>query len=129
VGSLKDSLRHAFAVDAPGPAEPSAEEQPVVDWLCATIARKRMAVPGLMLAEMMRPLSYLGAQAMHVTAPAVWALASRQTYAGYEHFARFLERRGSIEYIARRIEHFEAELARARRARCDATQGEGRGEA
>jgi hypothetical protein len=129
MGSLKDSLRHAFAVDAPGPAVPSAEEQPIVDRLCATIARKRMAVPGLMIAEMMRPLSYLGAQAMHVGAPAVWALASKQTYAGYNHLARFLERRGAVEYIARRIEHFEAELAGARRARRDARQGEGRGEA
>jgi hypothetical protein len=120
-------LRHAFAVDSPGPAEQSPAELPVVDWLCSTIARKLMSVPGLMLAEMMRPLGYLGAQAMHVTAPAVWALASRQTYAGYEHFARFLERRGALEHLARRIEHFEAELARERKARRDREQGEGRG--
>lgn len=103
-------LRHAFAVDPDGPAEPTALQQPVVDWLCLQIARRRLGTPGLVFLEMFRPLNYLGAQSMHFLAPAVWAMVPARSYADYQRLARFLERRGSIEYLIRRIEHFEAEL-------------------
>jgi hypothetical protein len=46
---------------------------------------------------MVRPLNHLGAQAMHVAEPAVWAVAPRRVLAGYRHFAAFLERPGSLE--------------------------------
>ena len=57
-------------------------------------------------------LNFLGAQAMHFVRPGIWALAAEHTYAGYVNFAEFLERRGSTEYLARRVEYFETEMSR-----------------
>ena len=112
MGVIREKLKHAFAVDPPGPAEPTVQQQPSVDWLCLQIARRRLTTPGLIFLEMSRPLNFLGAQAMHFVRPGIWALAAEHTYAGYVNFAEFLERRGSTEYLARRVEYFETEMSR-----------------
>jgi hypothetical protein len=52
-----------------------------------------------------------------VLGPTVWALARRLTYEQYKHFVTYLEQRGSIEYIIRRVEHFEEEYEAAEAAR------------
>ena len=67
--------------------------------------------------EMSRPLNFLASQVMHFFSPAVWAIARQQRYEDYKHFAGFLEKRGSIEYLVRRIEEFEDELGRKRAKR------------
>jgi len=115
MGTIRDRFRHAFYVDPPGPAEPTPEQQPAVDWVCRQIARRQLTTPGLIALEMTRPLNYLAAQAMHFVSPGVWAVARPETHEGYKHFAKFLERRGALEYIEERIEHFEAEYDRQER--------------
>ena len=122
-------LKHAFAVDPPGPAEPTAEQQRPVDWVCRQVARRRLTTPGLIALEMSRPLNFVAAQMMHVLSPGVWALLRRQSHEDYKHFAAFLERRGSIEYLARRIEHFEADFEkREKTPPMSPAGGEGGGE-
>lgn len=106
VGIL-DKLRYAFAVDPPGPAQPTEEQQPSVDWVCEQIARRHLTAPALVGLEMSRPLNWVAAQGLHVFAPGVWAIVKQQTYQDYKHFAAFLEKRGSVEYLTRRVEHFE----------------------
>ncbi len=114
--SLLGSIRHAFAVDPSGPAEPTKEQQGAVDWVCRQVAKRHLATPALIGLEMSRPLNYLAAQGMHVFAPGVWAIVAQQTYEGYKHFATFLERRGSVEYLVGRIEQLEHEyLAKERK--------------
>lgn len=115
--TMSSKLRHAFAVDPEGPAEPTPEQQPVVDWVCRQIAVRHLTTPGLMVLEMARPLNFVAAQAMHFLSPAVLALARPRTHEDYRHLAEFLERRGSTLYLAARIEHFEAEFEREERAR------------
>ncbi len=112
MGAIVKRLKHAFAVDPPGPAEPTVEQQPAVDWLCLQIARRRLTTPGLIFLETFRPMNYLGSQAMHFFRPGVWALAADHTYAGYVNFTEYLGHRGSIDYLTRRIEHFETEMSR-----------------
>lgn len=112
---LREKLKHAFAVDPSGPAEPTREQQASVDWVCRQVARRRLTTPGLVFLETVRPLNYVGAQFLHVMAPAFWALSRELTYEHYTHFSAFLERRGSLEYMARRIEHFEEEFEREER--------------
>ena len=107
--SLRDKLKHAFAVDPPGPAEPTPQQQAPVNWFCRQVARRHLTTPGLIALEMSRPLNYIASQAMHFTAPGVWAIFRQRNYEQYQHFAGFLERRGSIDYLARRIEQFEKE--------------------
>ncbi len=114
----KGWFKHAFAVEAPGPAEPTEEQKPVVEWACREIARRRLTMPGLILLEMTRPLNFLVANAMHFFQPGFWAIMRKQSLENYEHFSHFLERRGSMEYIIQRIEEIEAEAtAREREAR------------
>lgn len=115
-------LKHAFAVDPTGPAEPTPAQQPCVDWVCIQIARRRLTTPGLLFLEMSRPLNYLGSQVLHFMRPGIWALASSQTYEGYIEFSHYLEHRGSMEYLARRIEHFEDEFTRLEKSGGDLRQ-------
>ncbi len=109
MGSLRSKLKHAFAVDPPGAAEPTDAQRPAVDWVCLQVAKRKMTLPGLIFLEMARPLNYLGSQVMHFTSPGVWAIAPKHIYGGYKDFAKFLENRGSIEFMCRRIEELEAE--------------------
>ena len=115
MGSLRARLQHAFAVDPPGPAEPTAEQAASVDWFCREVSRRHLTTPALIALEMSRPLSFVASQALQFFAPAVWAIARQRTHEGYVSFAAFLERRGSIDHLARRIEHFEELLERGGR--------------
>ncbi len=117
MGSLRSKLKHAFAVDAPGAVEPTEAQRPAVEWVCMQVAKRNMTLPGLIVLEMTRPLNYLGAQVMHFSRPGVWAIAPSRLYSGYKNFAEFLEHRGSIEYMCRRIEELEAEYLTQRNAR------------
>ena len=101
-------LKHAFAVDPPEPARPTPEEQVPVDWMCRLAARKHMTTPAWMALQVCRPLNWVGAMTMHFLSPAVWALAPNKLFSNYKTFAGYLENRGSIDYMVRRLEHFEA---------------------
>jgi len=99
-------LKHAFAVDPPGPCEPDESERLLVDRICKEIVRRRLSTPALLYLEVAGPLGYLGSQAMHFFRPIVSAIFNTQ---GYERFARYLERRGSVDYICNRLEELEAD--------------------
>ena len=103
-------LKHAFAVDAEGPAEPTPLQQVTVDWFCLQIARRRLTTPGLIMLDVLRPYNYLGSQLMHFSRPGAWALLSKRFYAGYVAISEYLEQRGSLEYMHHRVEYFEAEM-------------------
>jgi hypothetical protein len=101
-----DWLRHAFAVEKPGPSEPTPQQKEVVDDVCRQIIKRHLTTPSLAFLEMSRPLNFIGSQVMHFFAPFVSALTDSE---GHRHFALFLEHRGSIDYIYRRIEELEEE--------------------
>jgi hypothetical protein len=105
-------FRHAFALDPPGPAEPTEAERPIVDRVCLEVVRRHLTTPALFFLEMSRPLNSLAAAAIHFFTPLLSVLVT-----GDEHrrFAEFLDRRGSIEHLCRRIEQLEckAEAAEA----------------
>lgn len=116
----KGWLKNAFAVDPPGPAEPNEAQQRTIDWLCDQVVKRRLTLPTLMGLELARPLNYIGANAMHVFSPTLWAIVREQTHENYQEFARFLEQRGSIEYICARMEEANEEYQRRGRADADA---------
>jgi hypothetical protein len=109
--SVRSWLKHAFAVDAPGEARPTPEQEPPVDWLARQIARRHLTTPGLIALEMCRPLNWIIAQGMHFSEPAVWAVTPDAFSEHYRHLAAFLERRGSIEHLCRRLEAMESEYS------------------
>ena len=103
-------LKHAFAVDPPGPAVPTPRQAEVIDRICREVVRRRLTTPALLMLEMSRPLNFVTAQAVHFFDPVVSAVTDAD---GHREFATFLEHRGSIEHLARRIEEMEAEAMRA----------------
>ena len=117
MGRVTSKIKHAFAVDPPGAAEPTPEQATAVDWFCRQVARRQRILPGLIILEMVRPLNYITAQVMHVFSPAVWALARPESHDQYQHFTAFLEHRGSVDYLVGRIEHFEEQFDRERAQR------------
>jgi hypothetical protein len=98
-------LHHAFAVDPPGPAQPDDLQRPVVEALCVEVVRRRLTSPALIALEMSRPLNYLSAQALHFFQPFLSAVSDT---AAYDHFTRFLQQRGSVEYLIERLEALDA---------------------
>jgi len=105
-------LKHAFAVDPPGPAEPNEIQRTVVDRLCKEVVRRRMVTPATLILEMGRPLNYVSAQFLHFWQPIVSAVINA---AEYEQFSLFLEQRGSIDYISGRLTAMELEHDRHRK--------------
>ena len=106
---MKSWLKHAFAVDPPGPAEPTDTQHACVEKLCVEVVRRHLSTPALIFLEMSRPMNFIGAQALHFFAPLINAVTDAD---GHRQFAAFLEHRGSIEYICCRIEALEASAAK-----------------
>lgn len=94
-------LKHAFAVDPPGPAEPTEAQRKVVDSLAREVARRRLATPALMVLEVLRPLNFLTAQTMHFFTPLLSLVTDAR---GHRELAAFLEQRGAVDYIAERLD-------------------------
>lgn len=99
-----DWLKHAFAVDPPGPAVPSEAQRIVVDRLCREVVRRGLTTPAHLALEMGRPLNYVTAQTLQFFQPLVTVLADP---AAYGELTSFLEQRGSLEYIGSRLDAIE----------------------
>ncbi|MDP6396661.1 MAG: hypothetical protein QF712_03045 [Candidatus Marinimicrobia bacterium] len=100
-------LKHAFAIDPPGAAEPTEDQKPVVEKVCQEVIRRRMATPALIMLETFRPLNFVGSQVLHFFHPIVSAILTTEAY---KHFTEFLERRGSVDYLCQRIEQLDDEM-------------------
>jgi hypothetical protein len=99
-----DWFKHAFATDSPGPAQPTDAQRVVVERVCREVVRRRLTAPALLALEMSRPLNYVTAQMLHFFQPFLIVLTDT---AAYEQFTAFLEQRGSVDYIAGRLEAIE----------------------
>ena len=67
------------------------------DWL----ATRRLETPAILFLESVRPLSFVGAQAMYFLEPFARAIFDVKDY---ERLARLLERRSNLELLVRAIE-------------------------
>ena len=100
-------LKHAFAVDPPGAADPTEDQESTVEEVCQEVVRRRMATPALIMLETFRPLNFIGSQVLHFFHPIVSAILTTDAY---RNFTEFLERRGSVDYLCQRIEQLEDEM-------------------
>ncbi len=98
---LRAGLRHAFVVDPPGPAVPTPEELAALEPLIREIRRRGMVGPAVLFLESVRPLNSVGAQTMHFMQPFATAVLDPVRY---QALAKYLERRGSIEWIVRELQ-------------------------
>ncbi len=104
-GKSAKGWRHAFAVETPADFQPSDEQRQVADRICRELVRRRLATPTLMFLEMSRPLNFLGSQLLHFLSPMLSGLTQSH---GHRHLAAFLEHRGSVDYLCRRIEELDS---------------------
>jgi hypothetical protein len=108
ISKVVNWLKHAFAVEVPGAAEPSEAQRAIIEKLCREVVRRRMTTPALLMLETGRPLNYVSAQLLHFFQPMLSFLANA---AEYQAFTEFLEQRGSIDYIVARLETLNEEAS------------------
>ncbi len=94
-------LKHAFAVEPEGAVEPTAAQKAVVDRLCRQVVARGLVAPALVFLESVRPLNYVTSQTLLFFEPVLSALADP---AACRDLADFLEHRGSVDYLCRRME-------------------------
>jgi len=99
-------LAHAFAVEKAGPAKPTPAESQVVDRVLHEVIRRQMTMPASIFLESVRPMTYLGSQAMHFFSPFMTVLIEPGAYRA---FSSFLEKRGAVDYLVGRMEALQRE--------------------
>ncbi len=85
-----------------------------------------MTVPAIFFLESMKPLSFVGSQAMHFFEPFVRALFSAPEY---DRFANMMERRENLESLLVKIETQDETARRAEREARARARAERRGRA
>ena len=106
-------LKHAFAIDAPEEICPNESQRRLAEKLCVEIVRRRLTTPAMFILEMSRPLNYVSAQFLRFIQPFVTVIVDKDEF---ENLTLFMEQRGSIGYVCRRLEALEAECVVRERA-------------
>lgn len=83
--------------------------------------RYRMTVPAILFLESVKPLSFVGSQALHFFEPMVRAVF---TVPDYERFAALMERRENLEALLVAIERKDESTRREERERRDRERAE-----
>lgn len=97
-------LKHAFAVESAEIAVPTETQAKAIDAVCQEIIRRGMTFPTQMLLETSAPLHFLSGQMLRVAEPVLGVLVDQTAV---REFATFVERRGAIEYICRRLDQLQ----------------------
>jgi len=108
--SVRSAWNKAFHVEPAGPATPTPEQSVLVERVAQEIVNRRMSQPALLFLESSRPLSGVGAAAMHFLQPFVSVVMKPEIWST---LATFLERSGSVEYLCLRIEALEHQRTQA----------------
>src|SRR5579862_4100472 len=96
-----DWLKHAFAIEVDRPVEPTESQRALIDRLCRQVVSRGLATPALVFLESVRPLNYVSAQTLHFFAPILSVIADSRAC---QDLAEFLEHRGAVDFLCRRIE-------------------------
>lgn len=90
--------KHAFSMDAP-PLDDA--EVALLERVAIAVERRKMSTPAVLFLESVKPLSFVGSQALQFIKPlATTVLTPTQ----FEQFMRILERRDGVEQLINRIE-------------------------
>ena len=130
-GKKKGWLTHAFAVPKAADFAASDREIEVLDTVAARVVKHGLATPAILFLESVRPLNFIGSQAMAFFEPLIRGVFSG--WDGYTDFYKIMERRGSVECLMDRIEKAEEDrqalieknkaLAKAEKAARKAAKG------
>jgi hypothetical protein len=82
-------------------------EQELVEKIATKIVNRRLSVPAVLFMEILKPLSFFGAQTLNFFGPIIESLMKKENR--YYDFTAFLEKRENVEKILKRIEELENE--------------------
>lgn len=99
-------LKHAFAVEPAGPMALTDEQRSLIDGVCRRIVERDLAAPAILFLESSQPLGPIAAQSLVVLQPWFELVVQRHQL---QEFVKFLDHRGSVEFLCRRIEELENE--------------------
>jgi hypothetical protein len=116
-----DKLKHAFAVDKDD-APFSDEDKALLGKIADAVVKRQMATPAIMFLESVRPLNFLGSQAIIFFQPVVNFVISTTEL---EKFAIILEKRSSIPYLIEVIENKDTEQRDAKKKEKEAKKVKG----
>jgi len=108
----------------PKAADPRArtpEDDRLFDRIAEATVRYRMTVPAILFLESVKPLSFVGSQALYFFEPMVRAIF---TIPDYERFAALMERRENFEALLVAIEQKDEAARREERERRDRERAE-----
>jgi hypothetical protein len=96
----------------PGPNDPAKEpipdaEDAVLEKLAKKVVEWRMAVPAILFLESIKPLNYIGSQAMVFFEPIVQSIFN---FRDYDMLRIAMERRENVENLLQKIEKHDARL-------------------
>jgi hypothetical protein len=86
-----------------------AEEEAVLEKVAHKVVDRRMAVPAIVFLESVKPLNFIGSQALVFFEPIVQTLFN---FKDYDTFRCALEKRESIEILLLKIEEYDAITSR-----------------
>ena len=98
-------LKHAFAIKRPGATVLTPRQDEILDRLSAKVVEWDMAVPAMLFLETVKPLNYVGSQALVFFGPIAKTLF---TVEDYEELVSLMEERSTMEALLTRIEEKQA---------------------
>lgn len=105
-----DSSKAAVTLPEKKPIPP--EEDAVMEKLAAKVVEWKMAVPAILFLESVKPLNYIGSQAMVFFEPIVQSIF---TFKDYTNLRMAMERRENVENLLQKIEAHDAVAYRKER--------------
>ena len=100
LGKLVEGIRHAFSTESPH-GELTDEDHSLLSRLAAKIVGRKMATPALLFLRSLRPLGYVGGQALAFLRPFLTPLFNK---ADYDRMTAILERREGVGALIAAIE-------------------------
>ena len=98
-------------------------EAAIIEKIAAKVVSLKMTVPAILFLESVKPLNYIGAQALIFFEPFVQTLFN---FSEYDTFRQMMERRENVERLLLKIEELDAKLLAqekaARKARREAAR-------
>ena len=91
---------HAFSLD-PEKAELDSEDEALLDKIANAIAKRGLQIPAMLWLESLKPLHFVGAQALMAFRPIASMVVDGEAL---KRLGEILERRDGIEQLLRRVE-------------------------
>ena len=112
MSKFTDFFKHAFSVESEEPDIYAEEDIPperkdeLLGKFAQEIVDRRLAVPAIMFLETVKPLSFLGSQAMIFFEPIIQSVFA---FRSYREIYLIMEKRENVEVLLRKIEKKESE--------------------